>query len=103
VIDVGKRGVAGAPEPQGLLVFAEAIGADARAAERVAGAPTVADGVEAYVRFGVEADSLGVVAFGILQESELAQCEGEHQRLAPLVCDLVTRLERRPRRSELVL
>ena len=103
MVDIGKRVVAGATQPQRLLVVAEAVGADTRAAERVAAASPVTDRLEAGVRLGVEPHGLAVVARRVCEKPELAQGKREHQRLPHVQSDLVRGLERRSRCLQLVL
>ncbi len=103
MVAIGEGVIAGTTQAEGVLVLAHAVRAHAGATQRIAGAASIADDLEAAIRLHVEAHRLCVVTFYIREQPELAQREREHQRLAPLLCDLVARLERRPRRFEIVL
>ncbi len=86
---------------QRLLVLAEAVGAHAGTALRVARPGVVACSGEELAGLEVQVDRRRVVTLGIRQQPELADREAEHQGPAELRRDLVTLLEglRAPARS----
>ena len=85
VVDLAERLVAGPTEPQRLLVVLHPVGAEARAAQRVAGAADVSDTGEQLVRLHVQAHRVAVALLGIGEEPELARGVRAQKRVAQLL------------------
>ena len=102
VVDLAERLVAGPSEPQRLLVLLRAVGAETRAAQRVAGPAYIPHTGEQLVRLHVQAHRVAVALLGIGEEPELARGICAQKRVAQLLREDVRSLERLARRFEVV-